>query len=116
MLQSGRRLRHISQKRGAAEDILAGRKKRKAYNEVARQRCTAYVTNYFATHSCTVSGESKPVVLTFGHVRGTERTNVSGKIRDRLGLETIKAEIKKCDVGNAWRMLLLVLLYFPDFP
>ena len=70
----------------------------RANKEAARQRGRDYVENYFATHSCADCGESDPVVLTFDHVRGTKRANVSDMVRDGLGLETIKAEIEKCDV------------------
>jgi hypothetical protein len=52
----------------------------------------------FPTHPCADCGESDPVVLTFDHVRGTKRGNVSDMVRDGLGLETIKAEMEKCDV------------------
>jgi len=84
--------------RGAAVGILADQKRRKANKEAARQRGRAYVANYFATHSCADCGESDPVVLTFDHVRGTKRANVSDMVRDGPGLEIIKAEIEKCDV------------------
>jgi hypothetical protein len=36
--------------------------------------------------------------LTFDHVRGMKRAIVSDMVRDGLGLESLKAEIEKCDV------------------
>ena len=68
----------------------------KANKEAARQRGRDYVANYFATHPCADCRESDPV--TFDHVRGTKRANVSDMVRDGLGLEVVKAEIEKCDV------------------
>jgi hypothetical protein len=79
-------------------DGLADRERRKANKEAARQRARDYVANYFATHACADCGEIHPVVLTFDHVRGKKQANVSDMVRDGLGLETIKAEIEKCDV------------------
>jgi hypothetical protein len=78
--------------------ILEDRERHKANKEAARQRCREYVANYFATHCCTDCGERDPFVLTFDHVRGMKRANVSDMVRDGLGLETLKAEIEKCDV------------------
>jgi hypothetical protein len=84
--------------RKLAMDIHTDRERRKANKEAARQRSRDYVANYFATHSCADCGESDPVVLTFDHVRGKKQANVSDMVRDGLGLETIRAEIEKCDV------------------
>jgi hypothetical protein len=78
--------------------ILEDRERHKTNKEAARQRCRDYVANYFATRSCTDGGKSDPVVLTFDYVRGTKRADVSDMVREVLGLETIKAEIEKCDV------------------
>ena len=78
--------------------ILKVREEHKANKEAARQRDKEYVADYFATHSCADCGESVPVVLSFDHIRGTKRANVSDMVRDGLGLETIKAEIEKCDI------------------
>ena len=58
----------------------------KASKEAATRRGRDCAANYFATHPCADCGESDPVVLTFDHVRGTKRGNVSDMIRDGLGL------------------------------
>ena len=78
--------------------ILEDRARHKANKEAAKQKSRDYIANYFATHCCADCGESDLVVLAFDHVRGMKRANVSDMVRDGLGLETIKAEIEKCDV------------------
>lgn len=70
----------------------------KANKEASRERAREHVANYFATHPCSDCQESNPNVLTFDHVRGEKRDNISDMVKQGLGLETIKAEIEKCDV------------------
>jgi len=79
-------------------DALRKRENRKASKEKAVQKAKEYRDEYFSTHPCIDCGESDPIVLTFDHVRGEKRDNVSEMIGCGLGLETIKAEIEKCDV------------------
>ena len=53
---------------------------------------------YLATHPCVDCGERDRIVLTFDHVTGEKRANVSDMVQGGFGLESIKAEIEKCDV------------------
>ena len=79
-------------------DIEQRRERHKANKENARQRAREFIAAYFATHPCVNCRESDPIVLTFYHVHGDKRNNVADMVRDGLGVESIKAEIEKCDV------------------
>jgi hypothetical protein len=79
-------------------DVSRRRELHKINKENARQRAREYIAKYFATHPCCDCGESDPIVLTFDHVRGKKRGNVSDIVGHGFGLESIKAEIDKCDV------------------
>jgi len=70
----------------------------KANRQKSIQRARDFVAAYFAIHPCTDCGKSNPMILTFDHVRGTKRYNVSDMVRNGLGIETIKAEIEKTEV------------------
>lgn len=79
-------------------DVLRKRESRRASKEKAVQKAKECRDEYFSTHPCVDCGESDPIVLTFDHVQGGKRYNVSEMIGWGLGLETIKAEIAKCEV------------------
>jgi len=57
-----------------------------------------YAAKYLETHCCVDCGESDPVVLDFDHVRGLKVNSVSRMCRNRSRLESLIAEIEKCDV------------------
>jgi hypothetical protein len=79
-------------------NVFRRRELHKINKENARQRAREYIAEYFAKHPCCDCGESDPIVLTFDHVRGEKRGNVSDMVSHGFGLESIKAEIGKCDV------------------
>lgn len=60
-----------------------------------------FVHNYLSSHSCTDCGESDPVVLEFDHVRGKKRFRVSAMMVSWCSLDTLVAEISKCEVRCA---------------
>lgn len=60
-----------------------------------------FVYEYLRTHSCVDCLESDIVVLTFDHVRGEKKSNVSAMMLNGYSLEAIKKEIEKCDVRCA---------------
>src|ERR1051325_6791274 len=64
----------------------------------SKQRAKEFVATYFASYPCVDCGESDSIVLTFDHVRGEKRANVSDMVQAGLGLQTITDEISKCDV------------------
>jgi len=81
-------------------DILQRRERHKINKEKARKKAREYVTEYLVTHPCTDCGESDPIVLTFDHLPGEnqKREDVSQMVYGGYGLDTIIAEIAKCDV------------------
>lgn len=79
-------------------NIDARRERHKINKENARNKAREFIYAYFATHPCVNCGESDPIVLTFDHVHGDKRDNVADMVRDGLGVESIKAEIEKCEV------------------
>jgi hypothetical protein len=62
--------------------------------ETARE----YVYEYLSTHPCVDCGNNNVLVLTFDHVRGMKKGAVSEMVSVGRSIETIKAEIRKCDV------------------
>jgi hypothetical protein len=66
-------------------------KKRRLRNQIA-------IYKYLLTHPCVDCGITDPAVLTFDHVRGEKRWNVSDVSRHSFGLATIFDEIAKCEV------------------
>ena len=53
---------------------------------------------YLSQKSCADCGENDAEVLTFDHVRGEKRDDVSNMVRYGLSIKTIALEIEKTDV------------------
>jgi hypothetical protein len=74
----------------------------KAINRVsalnAREVAREYVYQYLLEHSCMDCGETDPLVLTFDHVSGNKKLGISDMVGRGWSIETIKSEIRKCDV------------------
>jgi len=79
-----------------------------------------FIQEYLHQHPCADCGETDIVVLTFDHVRGEKRDNVSVMIQDGYSINTLKDEIEKTDVvcfnchmrreqkrNNSWRSSLI---------
>ncbi len=64
----------------------------------AREESREFVYQYLCENSCADCGESNPLVLTFDHVRGRKKGNISDMIGNGWAIETIKLEIAKCIV------------------
>ena len=60
-----------------------------------------FVVNFLASHPCVDCGISDPIVLEFDHVRGSKRASISALCHAPAALETIIAEIEKCEVRCA---------------
>ena len=67
---------------------------KKARLDAARE----FVWGYLSTHPCVECGESDPKVLEFDHIIGEKVKAVSDMVRLGYGLDTIVAEISKCQV------------------
>jgi len=93
--------RDCQQKRG--RDRYSSNKDRvKNINRVAklnsREENREYVYTYLCEHPCQDCGASDPRILTFDHVRGTKKGNISDMVNNSWSIETIRVEIQKCDV------------------
>ena len=53
---------------------------------------------YLEKHPCVDCGETDLTVLTFDHVRGKKKYNISDMIQTSYAWSTIEKEIKKCEV------------------
>lgn len=71
--------------------IIVARYKRKTRNAL-------FVLEHLKTHPCVDCGERDPLVLTFDHVRGKKKDDVSALVNDGVSLLLLSAEIEKCDV------------------
>jgi hypothetical protein len=56
-----------------------------------------FILVYLLEHPCVDCGEPDPLKLSFDHVRGTKRFNISCAGRSR-SMKSVLAEIAKCDV------------------
>jgi hypothetical protein len=65
-----------------------------------RTRNVTYVVDVLSRHSCTDCGEDQPLVLEFDHV-GKKRASVTTLAWREYSLETVIAEISKCEIRCA---------------
>lgn len=64
-----------------------------------RETLRRYIWDYLATHPCVDCGERDPVVLEFDHVNPALKAgNVADLVARGVALETLQAEIAKCEV------------------
>jgi hypothetical protein len=66
-----------------------------------RDEARIFIVAYLATHPCVDCGENDLMVLTFDHVRGTKKMDISQMVNQGYSLEAIAEEIDKCDVPCA---------------
>ena len=64
----------------------------------SREENCEYVYNYRCDHPCQDCGANDPRILTFDHVRGAKKGNISDIVNNGWSTETVKVEIEKCDV------------------
>ena len=60
-----------------------------------------YVNAVKSLSQCIDCGEKNPVVLDFDHVKGNKIMCISNMVRNSYSIETIKKEIKKCEIRCA---------------
>jgi hypothetical protein len=67
-----------------------------------REQARHYVFEYLSAHPCVDCGQADPTVLTFDHVRGKKKMNISQMVNQGYSLKAIQHEIDICDVrcGN----------------
>lgn len=71
---------------------------RTKWHKKSRQKIKRFVFNFLQKQKCLDCGENDINVLEFDHVRGKKRYNISQIHKSTSSLETVKTEIKKCDV------------------
>lgn len=68
----------------------------------AQRQNKIFVFGYLATHPCVDCGESDPVVLEFDHRIPEEKVDaIAHMVSTMVSIDTLEAEIKKCDVRCA---------------
>lgn len=80
------------------EEELAYKYKRQVRK---REEARHFVFSYLSSHPCVDCGEADPMILTFDHVRGTKKMNVSQMVNQGYSLEAIQSEMDKCAVRCA---------------
>ena len=71
----------------------------KQRNSADRERNRTFVYGYKATHPCISCGEADPVVLEFDHRNPEDKSHsICDMLNSRVSIETLQAEIEKCDV------------------
>jgi len=63
-----------------------------------REEARHLVYEYLQNSSCMDCGEFDPLVLTFDHVRGKKKMNISQMVNQGYSVEAILAEISLCEV------------------
>lgn len=71
---------------------------KKARTQQLRERNRRYIYDWYLAHPCVDCGEDDPVCLEFDHVRGEKKAGVGTLANNSNSIETIQAEIDKCDV------------------
>ncbi len=66
-----------------------------------REEARHYVYSYLSSHPCVDCSETDPTVLTFDHVRGSKKMNISQMVNQGYSLEALQKEIDKCVVRCA---------------
>jgi hypothetical protein len=67
-------------------------------NLLAKQRAREFVNEYLSKRSCTDCGEKDIDLLTFDHVSGEKRDNISDMARQGYSIKAIALEIEKTEV------------------
>ena len=61
----------------------------------------AFVDRLKRMFNCVDCGESNPIVLEFDHVRGKKKKAIADMVSHSYSIETIKEEIRKCEIRCA---------------
>ena len=66
-----------------------------------REEARHFVFDYLSQSHCVDCGTTDPMVLTFDHVRGSKKMNISQMVNQGYSLDAIQKEIDKCEVRCA---------------
>tara|TARA_R110002020_G_scaffold65290_4_gene172469 strand:- start:402 stop:746 length:345 start_codon:yes stop_codon:yes gene_type:complete len=72
-----------------------------ARNKKQIKKNKAFVDRLKRMFNCVDCGESDPLVLDFDHVKGKKRKAIADMISRSYSIETIKKEIRKCEIRCA---------------
>jgi hypothetical protein len=70
----------------------------KEQKKKAREEAEQFEYNFLSYSTCVDCGEYDFFVLTFDHVRGTKRMDISRMVAEGYSIEAIREEIYKCEV------------------
>ena len=78
-------------------------KRNKSQRKIAKE----FVDAVKGLSECVDCGETNPLVLDFDHVRGNKTMCISNMVRNCYSIESIKKEIKKCEIrcSNCHRII-----------
>ena len=67
-----------------------------------REEARAFVTEYLKSHPCVDCGQTDFMVLTFDHIRGKKKMDISQMVNQGYSIDAIQKEIDLCEVrcGN----------------
>jgi hypothetical protein len=85
----------LRQKHKENPEWLTREKPQSKENKAERR---AYYVEYLRTHPCAHCGEADPIVLEFNHIDPSQKTSLVSKLCNQGSMETLKAEIEKCEV------------------
>ena len=68
------------------------------YQVEKREEARRYVSAILSRSKCSDCGESDPLVLTFDHIKGQKRMNISQMVNQGYSKNAIHAEISKCEI------------------
>jgi hypothetical protein len=63
-----------------------------------REEAKAFIEEYKSTHPCVDCGKTDTRFLTFDHVRGVKKKAISDMVNLGYTIESIQAELLKCEV------------------
>lgn len=75
--------------------------KAKRWKGAYTERNREWILQYLSENHCVDCGENRVACLQFDHVRGVKKDNVATLIKGGYSLETVKAEVEKCEVRCA---------------
>src|SRR5688500_13734850 len=90
--RSGERIAYYNEHK--EEELAYKYERQKERKEVARR----FVTDYLRTHPCESCGVSDILVLTFHHVKGTKKMDISQMVNQGYSPDAMREEIGKCIV------------------
>ncbi|SRR5581483_351277 len=73
----------------------------KSRNARVRLELQEFVFEYLKTHPCVDCGNNDPLVLSFDHIEGSKRKEISLLLKNAISLDKLIQEIDKCEVRCA---------------